>query len=67
VTGARVGCDMTMPAMPMPPNHPTVVESSPGVYRMEVMFTMAGDWEATVQALLPDGSVNEFVFAMTAR
>jgi hypothetical protein len=66
VTGAKVGCDMTMPAMPMPPNHPTGVESSPGVYRMEVMFTMAGDWEAAVQALLSDGSVTEFVFAMNA-
>ncbi len=67
VTGATVSSDMTMPAMPMPPNRPEAVEDSAGVYRVEVLFTMAGDWEAAVEALLADGSTTEFVFAMTAR
>lgn len=63
--GATVVCDMTMPAMPMPVNRPEAVEDDPGVYTAEVLFTMAGDWEAAVHVALPDGRAETFTFAMS--
>jgi len=64
VEGAEVSCDMTMPAMPMPPNHPQAAEQSPGVYKAPVMFTMAGEWEALIEVLLADGTSGRFRFPM---
>jgi YtkA-like len=63
--GATVTCDMTMPAMPMPANRPEAVEGDPGVYTAQVLFTMAGGWEAAVQVALPDGRAETFTFAMS--
>ena len=40
---------LTMPAMPMPPNHPKVTWSE-GAYRGSAVFTMAGAWQ--VQAIM---------------
>ena len=65
VSGATVTCNMTMPAMAMPMNQPAAMEQSPGVYTAEVLFTMAGDWEAAVQVVLPDGASETFTFAMS--
>ena len=62
-----MSCDMTMPAMPMPPNRPQAAEQSPGVYTTPVMFTMAGDWEALIEVLSSDGAVERFPFAMKTR
>jgi YtkA-like len=66
VQGATVTCDLTMPAMRMPPNKPQAVERTPGVYAAEAVFTMAGAWEAAVQVSLPDGRSETFRFALSA-
>jgi nitrogen fixation protein FixH len=63
--GATVTCDMTMPAMKMPVNRPEAAEGEPGVYTANVLFTMAGDWEAAVNVALPDGQAQTFTFAMS--
>ena len=65
VQGAGVTCDMTMPAMMMPENRPQAAEREPGVYAADVLFTMAGEWEAAVQITLPDRSSETFTFAMS--
>ena len=67
VAGARVSCDMSMPAMAMPPNRPQAVEQSPGLYTTPVMFTMAGDWEALIGVLPTDAASGEFRFSMKTR
>ncbi len=67
VIGAQVSCDMTMPAMAMPPNRPQAVEQSPGLYTTPVMFTMAGDWEAHIEVLQKDGTSGGFRFSMKTR
>jgi hypothetical protein len=67
VAGAQVSCDMTMPAMAMPPNRPQAVERSPGIYTTPVMFTMAGDWEALIEVLPKDGTSSGFRFSMKTR
>jgi hypothetical protein len=65
--GATVLCDMTMPAMMMPPNRPQAVEIDPGVYVADVLFTMAGDWQAAVGVTLPGVGTETFEFAMSTR
>ena len=65
VQGATVVCDMTMPSMTMPVNRPQAVEQDPGVYTADVLFTMAGDWEAAVKVTLSDGRIETFTFAMS--
>jgi hypothetical protein len=67
LVGAAVSCDMTMPAMTMPPNRPKAVEQSPGLYTTPVMFTMAGDWEALIEVIPRDGARGLFRFSMKTR
>jgi hypothetical protein len=55
VSGAQVQLDMTMPAMPMPPNRPEAVEKAPGQYATPVTFTMAGEWQALITVKTPQG------------
>ena len=49
VKEAALRLSLTMPAMPMPPNHPKVTWSE-GAYRGSAVFTMAGAWQ--VQAIM---------------
>jgi hypothetical protein len=67
VQGATVFCDMSMPAMPMPPNRPQALEGRPGAYSADILFTMAGEWQTDVQVALQDGSTHTFTFAMKTR
>lgn len=53
VTGARLTCDLTMPAMPMPENRPEIRPDDSG-YRGRAIFTMAGAWQAEI-AVTADG------------
>lgn len=46
VTGLMITSDMSMPAMPMPPNNPPVLPHDDR-YHGTVVFTMAGAWLAT--------------------
>lgn len=43
--GLTLRCDLTMPAMAMPPNQPKLMENS-GNYSGTAIFTMAGAWQA---------------------
>ena len=48
VTDADVTLDLSMPAMEMPDNRPTVIEIEDGLYRAEAIFTMRGVWRIQV-------------------
>lgn len=61
IEGAQVFCDLTMPAMSMPKNQPKVTEKN-GVYRGEMIFTMAGAWRATFEFTPRSGSPGKVVF-----
>lgn len=64
VTGAQVELDMTMPAMPMPPNRPEAVEKAPGQYATPVTFTMAGEWQAHIAVTTSQGEEISVSFDM---
>ena len=67
VTGARVVLDMTMPAMPMPPNRPEAIEQAPGQYTTTVVFTMAGEWDALIAVTTAQGEKISVTFAMETK
>lgn len=56
-------CDLTMPAMPMPPNHPKVQRQGEA-FSGEMIFTMAGAWQAEFSFPLPGGKVERFSFTI---
>jgi len=60
--GAKVRCDLTMPAMPMPENRPKVMETEPGIYTGEAIFTMAGAWQAAFSVENPAGGKEILLF-----
>lgn len=60
--GARVSCDMTMPAMTMPENRPKVTARDGG-YGGELIFTCAmGAWRIDCLAEKADGSRQTMTF-----
>jgi len=61
LVGLDVVCDLTMPAMPMPKNQPKVTATTAN-YTGEVVFTMAGAWQATFTARDATGSELRLVF-----
>jgi hypothetical protein len=62
LSGARVSCDMTMPAMTMPENRPKVIERD-GAYGGEMIFTCAmGAWRIACVAEKPDGTRQAMTF-----
>lgn len=48
--GATVFFEMSMPAMPMPPQQPVADRVSSGRYHIKDVFTMEGDWKVIVHA-----------------
>ena len=54
-------CDLTMPAMPMPENRPTLRAIGNELIG-EAIFTMAGEWQATCTVELGKGKLETFVF-----
>jgi len=56
VEGARVEVEGNMSHPGMVPVLGTGEEVAPGVYRVGLRFTMAGDWFLVVRADLPNGS-----------
>jgi len=52
---------LTMPAMPMPPNHPETSETSYG-YIGRAIFTMEGAWKATFTAISHEQPTMNLVF-----
>ena len=67
VAGATVLCDMTMPEMEMPLNRPEFSETRAGAYSADVLFTMAGEWQAALGVTLSDGRTHTFTFPMCTR
>jgi hypothetical protein len=67
LTGVSVVFDMTMPAMPMPVNRPEAAETKPGTYTADVLFTMAGEWQAAAELALAGGRAETLTFAMSTR
>ena len=58
---SSAACDLTMPAMPMPENRPSlecVANSCSGT----AVFTMAGAWQVTFGLLLQNGTHASIVF-----
>lgn len=58
-----VSCDLTMPAMPMPPNRPLLSRQGEAFFG-EAIFTMAGGWQADCILALPAGGEEHFRFAI---
>ena len=50
--GATVFLDMSMPAMHMPPQQPLADALGGGRYRIQSLFTMEGDWDVLVHAVI---------------
>jgi hypothetical protein len=48
ITDAKITLDLTMPAMPMPPNTLEAQHSENGLYHATGMFTMRGLWKLEV-------------------
>lgn len=52
VTGAKIDCSLTMPAMAMPHNTPPTKETeTPGEYKGIFLITMGGLWVAELSAI----------------
>ena len=52
IDGATVFVEMSMPAMPMPPQQPIADSLGGGRYRLKNVFTMEGDWKVDVHATI---------------
>jgi hypothetical protein len=62
VTGARINCSLTMPAMAMPTNRPPVKESmTAGQYEGLFLLTMGGLWNAEFIVTLESGGKDSVV------
>ena len=57
----RGRCDLTMPAMPMPPNRPTLRPLGTSLVG-EAIFTMAGNWRVSCAVEYADRTSELFVF-----
>jgi hypothetical protein len=61
IRGLSITSDMTMPAMAMPPNNPKV-NADAQAYAGEILFTMAGAWQAEFVCKAADGESFSLVF-----
>jgi YtkA-like protein len=52
IDGATVIAEMSMPAMPMPPQQPIADRLGGGRYRLRNAFTMEGDWKVDIRATI---------------
>lgn len=65
ITGATLAIKGDMSHAGMQPVLADALEETPGVYRAQFAWTMAGDWIVTVTATLPDGTVAEQQFDLS--
>ena len=49
IEGAKVTMDLSMPSMQMPTNKPEVIDEGQGIYTVDAMFTMAGEWQILIE------------------
>lgn len=56
IAGAKLNCDLSMPAMAMPLNTPTIKESSTaGLYEGIFLLTMGGLWQVEISSMYASG------------
>lgn len=67
VSGARVTCDFTMPAMPMPTMRVTAAGGVAGAYICRQTLTDPGAWALTVTLTPPGGAPIHTTFPLQAR
>ncbi len=67
VSAARITCDYTMPAMPMPTMLVAASESGAGVYTCRETLTDPGAWALTVTLAPPGDAAVHTTFALQAR
>lgn len=66
IAGAVISLDLSMPAMTMPKNNPSVTESGNGLYQAEAVFTMPGEW--LIRAEIKTGTgIEVFDFPVTVK
>jgi len=63
VSGATLDCALTMPAMAMPTNAPSLKESTPGSYQGIFLLTMGGLWHMETNVAYADGRTDRAVVA----
>lgn len=64
VTLRNILCDLTMPAMAMPLNRPTLKESGkPGIYQGVILLTMSGLWQMQITAIDKSGRQDNVVLS----
>jgi hypothetical protein len=54
IDGADVYLDLDMPAMPMGTNRPEAQPEGEGVYHVDAVYTMSGEWTITVVATVEE-------------
>jgi YtkA-like protein len=67
VSAARVICDYTMPAMPMPTMRVTATSGAAGTYLCRETLTDPGAWALTITLTPPDGAPVHTTFPLQAR
>ncbi len=60
VSDATISLDLTMPAMPMPPNQLEMTAGQAGKYQASGYFTMRGLWR--IEVIITRGGQNQSVF-----
>jgi hypothetical protein len=60
ITDAKISLDLTMPAMPMPPNSLDAQHTGNGIYHTTGMFTMRGLWR--IEVIIERGGQKQSVF-----
>lgn len=63
INDATLQISLTMPSMPMPPNHPHALWVK-GAYRGHAVFTMAGAWQVEVEIERPEIAAEKVTFAI---
>ena len=65
ISGAKITCSLTMPAMAMPNNRPPIKESSnAGQYQGVLLLTMGGLWHVQLSAVYSSGGQDSAVISI---
>ena len=65
VSGAKISCSLTMPAMAMPHNAPTIrATETPGQYEGIFLITMGGLWVAEFSTVYTSGQLDTVVISL---
>ena len=66
ISGAKINCSLTMPAMAMPSNAPPIKESDqPGQYKGVFLLTMGGLWHVEIALTCCEGRTDTVVIPIS--